>query len=228
MVKKTTRERRNRQQRWEAARAYAGARKRRQREADRAHAKAQEQRLNADGSSSTARKAGEDSANLFAALGMLMLLFALVGFPFFIIDSTLPDVRTALGMKGAPGTATVLSCREYRIGRNGTRNDCKARFVFEDPARAPVVLQTVADTEVGETFPAAISTLGDQVIPTGTRGVWRVVPVMSVVLLIPAILLFCFGLLAESRAIKRSMKIGAGVLVAVMAAAVIGGFTLGR
>ncbi|MFF5111444.1 hypothetical protein [Streptosporangium sp. NPDC000509] len=222
---KTTRERRNRRQRWEAARAREGARAQRRREAARAHAKAQEQHLNTNGSSSTARRTGEIGANLFVGLGMLMLLFALVGFPVLIIDSTVPDVRTALGMEGEPGTATVLSCSEYRRARRAaTQYDCKARFVFEDPARAPIVIQTVADTKAGETFPAAISTEGDHAIPTGTRGVWRVMPVMSVVLVIPAILLFSIGILAESRA----MKIGAGVLVAVMAAAMTGGFALGR
>ncbi|WP_055479378.1 hypothetical protein [Sphaerimonospora mesophila] len=105
---KTTRQRRRSRQRWEAARAYAGARERR--EAARARAEAQEQRLTEEGSSST----GKVGANLFAALGMLMLLFALVGIPFLIFGSTLPEVQTALGMKGTPGTATVLSCETHR------------------------------------------------------------------------------------------------------------------
>ncbi|WP_157530116.1 hypothetical protein [Microtetraspora niveoalba] len=152
-----------------------------------------------------------------------MPLFALVGIPFLIFDSTLPEMQTALGMRGVPGTATVLSCRAYRSGRS-THHDCRARFVFEDPARAPIVIKTVADVEVGETFPAAIGPLGDHVIPTGARGVWKAILVMSVVLLTPAILLFCFGLLEGS----RPMKIGAGVLTAVMVAAMLGGFASGR
>ncbi|GIH97488.1 hypothetical protein ACFFMN_17580 [Planobispora siamensis] len=219
---KTTRKRRTRRQRWEAARAYAGARERR--EAARAQAQAQKQEqeegLDAEGSSWR----GRIRANLLPAFSVLMLLGGLLGIPFLILDTTVPELQTALGMKGAPGTATVLSCETYQRNRRDTRRDCEAWFVFEDPARAPIVIQTVADVKVGETFPAAIGPRGDHVIPTGTRGVWRAIPLMSLVLLTPAIVLVSFGLIAQSRA----MKIAAGVLVVIMAAAITGGFTLGQ
>ncbi|MER6176080.1 hypothetical protein [Streptosporangium sp. NPDC001681] len=155
--------------------------------------------------------------------GVLLVLLLLFGFPILVFSIALPDLQTALGMRGTPGTATVLSCEAHGSGRN-SRRACQARFVFKDLATPPVVLPTVADVEVGETFPAAINSEGDLVLPTGARGVWRWVPPAVAIFVIPAVLLIIFGFFVE-----RSWGLGIGgiALALATAAAMIAGLVLG-
>ncbi|MER5626257.1 hypothetical protein ABT061_34995 [Streptosporangium sp. NPDC002544] len=214
-MSKTTRGDIRRQRRREAAQA----RERRVREAARA-AKAREKRVRE--AARAANKAQEDNKGIF--FPVLLILLLVFGLPIFLISSvTLPDIQTALGMRGTPGTATVLSCEAHGSGRN-SRRACQARFVFKASARPPVVLPTVADVEVGETFPAAINSEGDLVLPTGARGVWRWVPPAVSIFVIPAVLMIVFGFY-----VVRSWALGIGgiALALATAAAMIAGFALG-
>lgn len=142
------------------------------------------------------------------------MLFSTAGLSFMaytVISTTLPDLEVALGRKGTPGTAHVVSCE--RVGEG--IYDCRAWFVFDDPARDPITVATVPEAEAGEVFPAALTPEGDRVVPTGARSVVGAVGLLALVpfslSFIPAILTFS---LALERAFFPSLIVG-GVVAAV-------------
>ncbi|GIM98453.1 hypothetical protein [Planomonospora venezuelensis] len=137
--------------------------------------------------------------------GALFLAGLMVYLACTVVATALPDLEIALGSRGTPGTAEVLSCES--LGRG--RYDCDARFTFDDPARGPIVAGTVPDALAGEVFPAALTPEGDRVVPTGARGVWASVGLLALapfcLSFIPAMLLFGF----EARRGLRASVIGA-------------------
>ncbi|GIH99376.1 hypothetical protein [Planobispora takensis] len=106
----------------------------------------------------------------------LMALFVILVVTIVGVVST--EVRTAFGHEGTPGVATVLSCEPHTVGSGRSRRtnyDCEARFVFDDPSRPPIVIDTVPEAEVGQVFPGVLTAEGDRVLPTGEFGRWRAV-----------------------------------------------------
>ncbi|GIH80652.1 hypothetical protein Plo01_70810 [Planobispora longispora] len=136
---------------------------------------------------------------------MLFLIGLMLLLAYVVVDTTRPGLEIALGDRGTPGTAEVLSCEDLGEGRY----DCDARFTFDDPAREPIVIDTVPDAEAGEVFPAALTPEGDRVVPTGERGVWASVGLLALVPLcvafIPVMVLYGFGI----RRGRRAAMIGA-------------------
>ncbi|WP_283136656.1 hypothetical protein [Rhizohabitans arisaemae] len=120
-----------------------------------------------------------------------LLLVVLVGAGIAI---TATDVRLALGHTGTLGTATVTSCTPVRKGLH-----CTAHFAFDDRAREPILVDTVADVQVGEVFPAVLTPEEDLVLPAGTRGVWRaILPLVAIPFGI-ALIAFLSALVIRSR-----------------------------
>ncbi|MBG0832199.1 hypothetical protein HS041_31320 [Planomonospora sp. ID67723] len=149
---------------------------------------------------------------ILGAMGMM--LFSTAGLSLLawtVISTTRPDLEVALGWKGTPGTAHVFSCE--RVGKG--EYDCRAWFVFDDPARDPITVATVPEAEAGEVFPAALIPEGDRVVPTGARGVVGNVGLLAlapfVLAFVPAILAFGFAL---ERTFVVSLIVG-GVVAAV-------------
>ncbi|MBB5966240.1 hypothetical protein [Planomonospora venezuelensis] len=136
-----------------------------------------------------------------------------------VITTTLPDLEVALGRKGTPGTAHVFSCE--RIGKG--EYDCKAWFVFDDPARDPITVDTVPEAEAGEVFPAALTPEGDRVKPTGARGVWTAVGLLALVpfglAFVPPILTFGFAL---ERSFIVSLIVGGVVATLSLVVCIVG------
>lgn len=127
-----------------------------------------------------------------------------------IVANVLPDLKVALGVTGTPGTATVVV--HERVGRKSYHNE--ARLVFDDPAREPVIVETVSGVELGESFRAALTPEGDWVLPTGMRGAARPLMFLSMAPLflafIPYVLLYRFRV---SRGL-RAAAVGGGVVSA--------------
>ncbi|MGN9842097.1 hypothetical protein ACTMTI_28620 [Nonomuraea sp. H19] len=141
-------------------------------------------------------------------------------------DVTVPELRPALGPTGTTGTATVLSCeRSYRrSGRSRyTVYDCRAHFVFGDRSKKPIVIDTIPDVEVGEVFPAVLSAEGDRALPTGARGTWRGILLLSGFPFGLALIAFLTALVIRSRkAIIWTAALGAPFLIAMVIGIVIG------
>ncbi|GAA5052379.1 hypothetical protein HNP84_001508 [Thermocatellispora tengchongensis] len=129
---------------------------------------------------------------------VLRLLFAAAAIIFLAataVTVAIPEVDVALGRTGTPGTATVQSCDRVRKGVY----DCQAYFEFADRSKQPILIDTVPDVEVGETFPAALTPEGDRVLPTGARGVWRaILPINSIPFAI-ALIAFLTALVTRSK-----------------------------
>ncbi|GIH92572.1 hypothetical protein Psi01_32020 [Planobispora siamensis] len=154
---------------------------------------------------------------------MLFLIGLMVFLAYTVIDTTRPGLEIALGDRGTPGTAEVLSCEALGEGRY----DCQARFTFDDPAREPIVIDTVPDAEAGEVFPAALTPEGDRVVPTGERGVWTSVALLALVPLclafIPTMVLYGFGIQRG----RRTSMIGAFAVSALSLLVCVVGLILG-
>jgi hypothetical protein len=142
------------------------------------------------------RKSGDIIADLAIALLITAVLSLLA---FMVVSTTLPDLKVALGMTGVQGTATVVSCE--RLGRG--RYDCKAEFVFDDPARSPIVIDTVPEAERGDVFRAALTAEGDRVLPTGTQGV---LPRIGLLALAPLLMAFVPVILLLTLGIERGVE----------------------
>jgi hypothetical protein len=143
-----------------------------------------------------------------------------------ILDVAMPELGLALDPADRTGTATVLSCvpRQVGSGRTGyTAYDCKARFVFDDRSKEPIVIDTIPDVEVGEAFPAALTPEGDRVLPTGDRGAWRAIMLLSSLPFGVALIAFLSALVMRSKKwIIWTGLIGAPFLIALIAGVVIG------
>ncbi|WP_188194145.1 hypothetical protein [Nonomuraea sp. SYSU D8015] len=143
-----------------------------------------------------------------------------------VVRVAVPEMGTASGDTGATGTATVVSCEpiERGTGRTGyTAYDCEAYFVFDDRAKEPIVIDTVPDAEVGEVFPAALAPEGDRVLPTGARGTWRGILLLSAFPFGVALIAFVTALIMRSRkAIVWTGALGAPFLIAMIIGTVIG------
>ncbi|GII02670.1 hypothetical protein Pta02_46780 [Planobispora takensis] len=167
--------------------------------------------------------AGKPGRRVRGPVGMLFLIGLMLLLAYTVIDTTRPGLEIALGNRGTPGTAEVLSCESLGEGRY----DCQARFTFDDPAREPIVIDTVPDAEAGEVFPAALTPEGDRVVPTGERGVWTSVALLALVPLclafIPAMVLYGFGI----RHGRRASVIGAFAVSALSLLVCFAGLILG-
>ncbi|MGW0587099.1 hypothetical protein [Streptosporangium sp. NPDC002607] len=145
------------------------------------------------------------------ALGITAALSLLA---FTLVSVALPDLKVALGMTGVQGTATVVFCESLGHGKHRTHH-CKADFIFDDPARSPIVIDTVPDAEVGDVFRAALNFEGDRVLPTGTQGV---MPQIGLLALAPLCVAFVPTLLLRGLNIERGLGvaiIGGCVIAAV-------------
>lgn len=180
-------------------------------------------RKNARAEPTTKRKPGEIIISLVIALFVTAVLSLSA---FTMLSFTLPSLKVALGMTGIPGTATVASCEELGYGRDRARH-CKADFIFDDPARSPIFVDTVPDAKVGGVFRAALDVEGDRVLPTGTRGVMPQLALFSVALLslafVPALLLWALNI---ERALRAAM-IGGYVIATVSGLLAVLGMTFG-
>lgn len=136
-----------------------------------------------------------------------------------VLTTTVPQLQVALGATGTPGTATVLS-RE-RVGRY--EHHSEARFVFDDATRQPVVIDTIPDVKVGESFRAALTPEGDRVLPTGSRGVLPALGLLALAPLgmspLPYVLMYTLGI----RRGRRAAAVGGAVVAVASVMMIIGG-----
>ncbi|MEU4834826.1 hypothetical protein [Streptosporangium sp. NPDC023615] len=142
-----------------------------------------------------------------------------------VISVTTPELDVALGRAGTPGVAAVRSCThadEQGFPKRG-HHECRARFVFDDPSREPIVVGTIPDVEVGEVFPAALPPGGDRVLPTGERGMWRAVLLYDTIPFALSLVAFLSALATGS----RRMTVWAGVLAAPFCVLLVLGKILG-
>ncbi|WP_327587976.1 hypothetical protein OHA25_13960 [Nonomuraea sp. NBC_00507] len=143
-----------------------------------------------------------------------------------LVEVVTPELRTAFGHAGTPGTATVVSCEPYTVGSwrsRQTRYDCEARFVFDDRSKQPIVVHTVPEVKVGEVFPAVLTPERDRVLPAGERGVWRAALVPSGIAFGLAVMAFFCALLTGSRKmIIWSGALGSLLLIVMIVAIVVG------
>ncbi|MFI6454293.1 hypothetical protein ACIBF6_22355 [Streptosporangium amethystogenes] len=136
-----------------------------------------------------------------------------------VLTTTAPQLQVALGATGRPGNATVLSCE--RVGRN--EHHSEARFVFDDATRKPIIIDTVPDVTVGESFRAALTPEDDRVLPTGSRGVMPALGLLALaplgMSLLPYMPMYSLGI----RRGRRAAAVGGAVVAAASVIVIIVG-----
>ncbi|MGJ6968366.1 hypothetical protein ACSDR0_41310 [Streptosporangium sp. G11] len=146
---------------------------------------------------------GKAVRRALSLITMTALFAALVGLFVIVVTQSTQSLDVALDDDtGASGTATVVSCESHTTGSGRsrrTRHDCEARFVFDDPSKEPIVIDTIPEVEVGEIFPAALTPEGDRVLPTGARGVWWALLVPAGIAFGLAAVVFLGALMTGSR-----------------------------